>query len=303
MNPHRLKAYIYLLVVAVIWGVAGPVIKFTLSGIAPLPFLAYRFSIAAIFSIIYFLISGHKIPNPKKTLPLLAIYGLLAYTLSLNFLFAGLAKTTVLDLTLITQVGPLMIAVASAIFLGDHITRREKLGIAIVFMGSMFTALAPLISNSNSAAKLSGNIFILLFLLAETGGVLWAKKLTRMRIPPLVLINFGFIVAAITTIAVAAAAVGPAQLATTITALPFKYHAGVLYMALISGTLAYFLEISAQKAIEVSETILFRYLQPLVGVPLAIVWLGEQITTYFVIGALLVSSGIVIAEIKKKRYN
>ncbi|OGM55410.1 hypothetical protein A3F62_04965 [Candidatus Woesebacteria bacterium RIFCSPHIGHO2_12_FULL_44_11] len=301
MNPRRLKAYTYLLVVAVIWGAAGPVIKFTLSGIAPLPFLAYRFSIAAIFSIVYFVVSGNKIPNPKKTLLLLVIYGLLAYTLSLNFLFAGLAKTTVLDLTLITQIGPLMIAVASAIFFRDHITRREKLGIAIVFTGSMFTALVPLISDSHSTAKLSGNIFILLFLLAETGGVLWAKKLTRMQIPPLVLINFGFIVAAITTLAVAAAAVGPTQLATTIGSLPLKYHAGVTYMALISGTLAYFLEVSAQKAIEVSEAILFRYLQPLVGVPLAIVWLGEQITTYFVIGTILVSSGIVIAEVKKKR--
>jgi drug/metabolite transporter (DMT)-like permease len=33
MNPHRFKAYIYLLIMAAIWGAAGPVIKFTLQGI------------------------------------------------------------------------------------------------------------------------------------------------------------------------------------------------------------------------------------------------------------------------------
>ncbi|PJA42810.1 EamA family transporter, partial [Candidatus Woesebacteria bacterium CG_4_9_14_3_um_filter_39_10] len=43
MNPHRLKAYILLLIVAVIWGIAGPVIKFTLGGFPPLLFLTYRF--------------------------------------------------------------------------------------------------------------------------------------------------------------------------------------------------------------------------------------------------------------------
>ena len=52
MTERRLRAYIYLLLVAGIWGAAGPIIKFTLQAIDPLPFLAYRFTIAAIFSII-----------------------------------------------------------------------------------------------------------------------------------------------------------------------------------------------------------------------------------------------------------
>ena len=44
-----------LLAVVVIWGVAGPVIKFTLEGIDPLPFFSYRLAISAVISIFFFL--------------------------------------------------------------------------------------------------------------------------------------------------------------------------------------------------------------------------------------------------------
>ena len=71
-------------------------------------------------------------------------------------------------------------------------------------------------------------------------------------------------------------------------------------MALISGTLAYYLAILGNKSIEISEAAIFKYLQPLFGVPLAVYWLGEKITVYFVIGAVIITAGIVIAEIKKK---
>mgnify|MGYP001597495960 CR=1 FL=1 len=58
MNPARLRAYLMLLVVAVIWGIASPVIKYTLGGFDPLTFLTYRFGISSIISIVIFLIIG-----------------------------------------------------------------------------------------------------------------------------------------------------------------------------------------------------------------------------------------------------
>src|SRR3970040_1182061 len=105
MSPNRLKAYFSLILVAAIWGAAGPVIKFTLEGIDPLPFLSYRFAI---------------------------LYGLLAVPISLGILFIGLDKTTVLDLTLIGVAGPLIVTAGGALFFHDHITHKERIGISIV---------------------------------------------------------------------------------------------------------------------------------------------------------------------------
>jgi len=69
-------------------------------------------------------------------------------------------------------------------------------------------------------------------------------------------------------------------------------------MALLSGNLAYYLYVRAQKTIEVSEAVLFNYLQPLFTIPLAIFWLGESLSTSFIIGAIIIAFGLVIAEYK-----
>lgn len=299
MTSHRLRAYFYLLLVAIIWGAAGPVIKFTLGGIPPLPFLAYRFTISAIISLICFSTKGVKLPKSKSTLPYVILYGLLAFSIALGALFTGLEKTTVLDLALISTIGPLIITAGGALIFKDHITRREKAGIVIVLMGALINSFYPILSG-RSDLRFTGNIFIFAFLLSDTSSVLLAKRLVQKDISPLTLINMGFIIGALTIIPFTFFLHGGETVINVIFNLPLKYHLGVWYMALISGTLAYFLYVRGQKSIEVSEASLSRYLQPIFSVPLAVFWLGEKITTAFVIGAILIAAGVIIAEHKKK---
>lgn len=296
---HRNKAYLYLVTVAIIWGTASPIIKFTLDGINPISFLAYRFAIAASFSISYFFTKGIKLSKLKKNLLLIIIYGLLAFPIALGTLFIGLDKSTVLDVTVINTIGPLVVALGGAYFFKEHITKREKIGITIVVIGAALNALAPILIN-NSNVRLTGNLFIIAFLLADSSATLLAKKIVKKKISPLTLTNFGFIVGAITIIPFALLTQGSENLIASIVHLPFKYHLGVWYMALVSGTLAYFLYVAGQKSIEVSEAALFNYLQPIFTIPLAIFWLGEKITPTFIAGAFLITTGIVIAEYKKK---
>lgn len=298
MGKLRLRSYFYLLCVAVIWGAAGPVIKFTLGGIRPLPFLAYRFTISAFFALAFFALKGLKLPKLKENLVPTLIYGLLAFSIALGALFTGLEKSSVLDLALIATVGPLVIAAGGAIFFKDHITKREKIGISIVILGATINSLYPLLTG-NSNARLSGNLFIILFLLADSASALYAKRMVQKNIPPETLTNIGFIVGAATLIPFSFITHGSSSVINSIVTLPFKYHLGVWYMALLSGSLAYFLYVRGQKSIEVSEAALFYYLQPIFSVPLAVFWLGEQITLPFIIGAALISTGVIIAEFKK----
>ena len=93
------------------------------------------------------------------------------------------------------------------------------------------------------------------------------------------------------------------DIVTQIVSTPSNYHLGVLYMAIISGTLAFWLFNKAQKSIEIGEQSLFAYLYPIFSLPLAVLWLGEKISTIHIIGGVIIIIGVVIAEIKKKRYN
>jgi len=299
MISARHRAYLMLLIVAVIWGIASPVIKFTLAGFNPVTFLTYRFGISTVFAIIIFLITGWHIPNNKKILWQMILYGFLTSTVSLGFLFFGLKTTTVLDSALITLANPLIISLSGVYFLKEHLTKKEKIGIGIAVIGTILTVIEPLIQNHGNQIKLSGNILILGYVITTAIGAVLAKRLLRENVNPLTMTNFSFIVGFISLL--------PLFLYTnnnsliTIHSVPTVYHIGVFYMALFSGSLAYYLSNRAQKTIEISEASVFSYLNPVFSMPLAIVWLGEKITPIFIVGAIVIATGVAIAEIKNKR--
>lgn len=299
MPKYRLQAYLSLLAVALIWGAASPIIKFTLGGIDPLPFLAYRFFISGIIAALFLLIKRPKFHNPQKSLPLIGVYGVLAFTIGLGALFVGLDNSTVLDLTLIGAISPLVITIGGSFFFHDHVTRREKLGITLALSGVIIDSLLPLFMGGS--AKLSGNLFLILYLLADAGAILLAKEILRLKVSPVATTMMGFIIAAFTLIPLAISQYGLREILFEVQNLPFQYHLGVWYMAIFSGLIAYFLAIRGEKSIEVSEASLFYYLQPIFTVPLAVLWLGETITPTFIIGALLIGLGVFIAERKVKK--
>jgi drug/metabolite transporter (DMT)-like permease len=300
----RLKAFLYLTLTALIWGAAGPVIKFTLKEIDPLPFLAYRMGISAVFSAAFFLIKiakGRHFRNLRANFPLAALYGFLAVPVALGILFFGLDRSTVLDLTLIGVAGPILVTLGGAFFFHDHITHREKIGISVVILGVLLNSFSSLFG-SPSSLRLTGNLLLFIFLFADAGSILLAKKILQKKVRSGNLANLSFIIGAIVTIPIALLVLGPAFI-NSIIMLPPQYHLGVWYMALLSGNLAYFLYVRGMRSIEVSEAVLFNYLQPVFTIPLAIFWLGESLSPSFIVGAAIIIIGLIIAERKKKRYN
>jgi len=299
MNPHRLKAYILLLIVAVIWGIAGPVIKFTLGGFPPLLFLTYRFGLSTLVAVILFAFLGFHFPKDKNTRLELLLYGFITSTVTLGFLFFGQKKTTALDATLIILINPILISLAGVRFLKERITLKERVGITIAFWGTTLTIIEPFLQNGHSLTRFSGNILVFISLLVAAWGAVLAKKLLRAEVDPLTLTNISFIIGFLT---LAPFAILKYKI-SAITSVPLPYHLGVIFMALVSGSLAYFLANKAQKTIEISEAAVFSYLQPIFAAPLAVVWLGEAITPVFLLGATIITVGVVIAETKKRRYN
>jgi len=298
MNTYRLRAYKLLLITAIVWGVAGPIIKFTLNGISPLPFLTYRFglsSIAVILTLPFF----KKQAFPKKGVFWETIlYGFLTSTVALGLLFFGLNETTVLEMAFINLSGPILITLAGVYFLHEHITKREKIGTCITLLGTLILIIQPILEDGLNLSKISGNILIFLYLLVNTMSVILAKKLVRKGVTPISMVNSSFIVGFLTILPLTLI-FGSQNFLNTITNLSLPYHLGIFYMALISGNLAYVLWIKGQKTIEVSETSLFTYLHPIFAAPLAIFWLHEKVNTVFFTGLILITAGVIIAEYKR----
>lgn len=302
MNSKRLRSYIYLIIVAAIWGAAGPVIKFTLKELPPFTFLTYRFFISSLILVPIMIGLKEKFPkNSKQNLTLL-ILSLLGTTVNLGLLFVGLKFTTVLDQSFISETGPILTILASPFFLKDKITKREKIGIILTFLGTIIIIIQPLIGNGFFAYNnLYGNILILLSNISWVGYVIISKKQIREKVSPLTMTVSNFFVGFITLLPLAVLENhGAINLVSKISNIGLSTQLGVFYMAVISGALAYYLFQLGQKSIESSEAAVFSYLQPLFSTPLAILWLREKVSSSFVLGVIIIIIGIFIAQYKKK---
>lgn len=300
MDPKRLKAYFLLTLVAVIWGVAGPVIKITLPSYSPFVFLTYRFLVSSLVLIPIYLVFKPKWPNSKKEIIILTIVGLVGSTINLAFTFYGFLYSTVLDATILSNTGPIFVVAAGALFLKEKITSREKLGIFITFIGALSIVIEPLLKLGNTNHNLLGNLLIIGANLSWVAYVILAKYSLKYKVDTLLLVTYMFFLGLITSFPFAIIqSKGITNLFLIISTAPPIAHIGVWYMAILSGALAYFLYQDAQKSVEASEATLFGYLSPLFAMPLAIFWLHEKITLPFVIGTLIVATGVLIAEYRK----
>jgi len=301
MTAARTKAYLSLLLAAAIWGAAGPVIKYTLNGIDPLPFLAYRFLVTGLVCIIFFASNKKYLRQLRKGFWWIFGYGFFGAFIGLTLLFMGLNKTGVLDLSLIGLMAPIVVIIGGVLIFKDHITKREKIGISLVLIGAIFTGFSPLLTNHMGKTVFTGNILLFIFLASDSISYFFSKETVKKGIDPAVVTNGGLLIGALGIIPLAIATTGTKEIVNQVMSLTLPYHLGVIYMGLFSGSLAYYLHIRGLKTVEISESALFAYLQPIFAIPLAILWLNEKINIYFLVGAVLVSTGILLAEYKRRR--
>lgn len=302
MNKHRLRAYFYLFIVSVIWGVAGVVIKYTLFGFSPFIFLIYRSFIATVAGILLFIFFGLRAPRNKNLLIFSLVYGFSMTTLTLGFLFFGTAKTTSIDANLISSVAPIVTVIGGAILLNEKVSKWEKIGIGIAFIGAIITVIEPVLKFNDGVAGLEGNLLVLISVVIGALNAIFAKVILRDKVDIFFLTNIAFIVGFVTTLPLVLASNSVDEIINIIQKTPISYHLGVFYMALVSGTIAYLLWHKAEKMIDVGSVSIFAYLYPIFGTPLSVLWLKEKITGPFLIGVFVIAIGVIIAEWKKKRY-
>jgi len=299
---RRSTAFLYLLLVSVIWGAASPVVKSTLQWLDPWLFLTYRFAVSTLIAFPYLAATKTKYPKKWSDQWLVILTGIISAPLSLFLFFEALDKTTALSGSLITAAGPLFLILGGVLFFHDRITRNEKLGITIAIAGTLFTVIGPLIMNghADTLGKLEGNGIMLVAVITDIIAALLSKEAMKKGISATLLAQAQFILGFSVFLPFLFLHRTPEEVWAALAAAPWQAHAGVLYMAVLSGSFAYSIRNLAVKTIEVSESALFAYLQPLWAAILAVIWLRETVTPSYVIGGIVIAAGVVIAEQRKR---
>lgn len=299
----RSTAYLFMLVVSIIWGTAPAVIKFSLASFPPLIFLVYRFFISSVIALLWFGFTRQKLPRKANQWSGIFWTSTVGVTIALGLLFFGFDKTTSLAGNVLTALGPLVLITAGGVFLHERVTKNELTGVSIALIGTLVIVLSPLLNGGYGkiVGALEGNLLIVLAIIADAGATILAKITIRNKISASMLAHLSFVIAFTTIAPLALTVHGTSGILRAIASAPLSAHLGVWFMAIVSGTIAYTLRNRAVQTIEVSETAPFTYLHPLLGAPLSVLWLGEKITTPFIFGGIIIAVGVVIAEIKKHR--
>ncbi len=297
MRAARLQAYIEILITVIIWGIASIVIKLTLQGVTPVMFLSYRFFLSSIVALPYLGRVIHLFKQPKTRIPVLA-YSLLSGPIALGILFVGLSETSVVNLALLSAIEPLILTLLASRLFHDHLSKKARIGVMVAVVGAVLTVIEPLLGHSD-AGSFHGNILVIFYIVSDIAGILILKKLMKKHVDAFALTNLSFITGFFVFVPLLLINNTGAHILGTLVNLSPWYHVGIFYMALLSGTYAYTLRAKAQKTLPVSEVSLFSYLTPLITTILALIFLNETISVLYVLGGILIASGVCIVELKK----
>lgn len=306
MTNKRIHAYVLLLITSIIWGVAGPIIKYTLGYFPPVIFLFYRFAISAGLALIFFAARPKTLPQKQEHWMHVILQGFLTITLGLTLLFFGFDQTSSVTGSLLSAIGPIFCTLFGALLLREHVTRAERTGLLIALFGTAITVISSDGSSIHPAqfiaqTALVGNGLIVISRVIDAIGVVYSKRALQDKVSPVALSNLTFLIGFFSLGILAMLMYPPHIIFNTIFQAPLSAHLGVLYMAILSGSLGYALFYAATKDIDIGQSAIFSYLTIIWAIPVGILWLHERVSPQFIVGAVVIAIGVAIAEYRKRK--
>lgn len=296
MKPARIRAYLALATCYFIWGAAQPIVKPALTHISPLQYMGLRYLIALPVALIIFIVlyRRHR-PTPGDLLKIIGLETIVV--LNLLLLYTGLKYTTALQSSLILNARPVFITFMGILFLREREEAHEWWGLVLSLTGISMVVLSPQLNHATGhlpPQALLGNLLIIGTNVVATFSTFFIKKVYRKLSKPLIS-SVNVLFGTLLFITLNLATSGPLPLESL--AIPSVLFA-VMYMAFFGTMLATSLELYGYNLIEASEASLFQYLEPLVYVPLAILWLKEPISPFQLIGLVTILAGVILAAIR-----
>lgn len=302
----RWVSYGFLLVNAICWGAALIVVKPALEYTTPFRFLLYRYAIASLLSVGFIWHYWHQIKHKIQTLQTITQLELIGLTLTLALLYTGLNQTSAIEASLITTTTPIFITLGGIWFLREKQERHEWWGLGLALLGTLGLILMPLWQRSglNQNFSLAGNLFVIGQNLTTAAYFVLAKKYYR-HWPKLFVAGISFWIGCLSFLVLSLAEINW-QPGLFWQAIWQDWHQPAvilasLYMAIFGSIIGLTAYIKGQNGIEASEASVFWYLEPLVYLPLGVLWLGEKINLSQMIALGLIVSGVILAETRRRQ--
>ncbi|NLY83413.1 MAG: DMT family transporter [Acholeplasmataceae bacterium] len=276
----------YLTLAAGIWGGMYVVSKIVLDVVPPLLLLWLRYVVALAALLAIGVFSGADWRIRKNHVTLILSVGLIGYFLSIWAQFVGTKLSTAQMGAVITSATPAFMVIFAYFLLREKITIRKVFSMLLATIGVL---LVVGVGGTGESFQLGGVILVI-------AALSWAlMSVLVKRIPP------AYSPLVITTYAIMAATLA-------ITPLSYRYFTaehlslifeptvllGVLYIGIVATAGAFLFWNKGLQLIDASRGGIYFFFQPLVGTLLGWLFLGEQVGLGFLVGALLILSGVFL---------
>lgn len=278
----RIRDILLALATMLLWGLNFAVAKLALAEFPPILLTALRFTLVALILLPF-------APRPARIRPLLELGAILGF-LHFPMVFSGLklldASTSAIVLQLQVPLGVVM----AALLLGEKLSWRHGLGMAISFLGVALIAGAP---------RLEANRVGLIFLL--TAAFAWGYSTVQLKrlgqIHPFTLNGWLGVFVAIESFAISLVFEGSPL--PSIAAATWRGWSSLTYTALISTIIAFGLWSRLVARYSVGQTLPFMLTVPLFAIAGGIVLNGDRMTADIVAGGLLTIAGVALIVLRR----
>ena len=287
---RRLSAPILLAVSALLWGGNFVVGRAVATGIPPMALSFYRWLTA---SILLVAIAGRatrlSLPELRRRKGWLLMSSFAGVLLFHPLVYTGLHTTTAINASLIVATSPVIIPLIVFLAFREHVTAREGVGIVATMVGVVVVLTRGDLAALGELRFAIGDVLVLGAVIA------WAVYSVGLRrrpeVPPLALVT-------------AVAVVGTLMLAPfyaweAVTTGGFAWNlphiATFLYVGIFASVVAYITW--NQGVVEIGATKAGPYLNlmPFFAAILAVVFLGESIEVFHLVGAAFIGGGLWVS--------
>ncbi len=294
--PSQTRTYAALLLIVALWGSYPATAKLAFADLPPFILATIRCFLASAFLIALLIRRGLEEARTLawSNLPGLAFLAFSGLFISTAFTYLAIYLTTASNAAILQAAAPVMVALGARLYLRERLRGIQWAGVACSAAGVLLV-----VTKGGWAALTPRNLhagdFLVLFAIAGWSAyTIYGKRVLAVHSPAIATTAayiLGFLM--LIPLAIFTAPLFP----TPRFASPIAWSV-VLYHAFL-GALAHVWWYKGVKVVGPSVSAIFMNFQPVVGVILAAVLLGEQITLAQVIGGLAILLGVAFTTRQK----
>ncbi|MAD94040.1 MAG: EamA family transporter [Rhodobacteraceae bacterium] len=285
-----IRAILMGLTFALIWSSAFTSARIIVLQAPPLTISSLRFAAAGIIAITIAYALGQRIQLDRKKWRAIIIFGICQNALYLGLFFMAMQRIEASLASIIASAMPLIVGLASALFLGERLGKIGWIGLVVGFIGVALIMGARM----SNGIDVVGIIFCIIGVTALAIAALTVHA-TSSKGNVFMVVGIQMLIGSLALFIPAILFEVPHFTWTGSLLAAFSY---TILMPGIFATIIWFLLVDRIGATRAST---FHFLNPFFGVAIAAVVLDEKLTYTDIIGVLIVMAGIFAVQVSRQK--